>query len=121
MRSQLIFANLAPAIAATALAALTSSVSLAASEFEGVWKVKDTKGSPFEITLSGDGTAEATLEKEGMTGTWKDEKGAAIINWSTGWTTKIGKEGNAYKKSAWEKGKPLNGPPTNGSDAEKAK
>ncbi len=25
--------------------------SLAASDFEGVWKVKDTNGKPFEITL----------------------------------------------------------------------
>ena len=38
---------------------------------------------------------------------------------NTGWTTKIIKEGNTYKKTAYDKGKPLDGPPTNSSDAEK--
>ncbi|MGF6427821.1 hypothetical protein [Bradyrhizobium elkanii] len=37
-----------------------SSASVAASDFEGVWKVKDTAGQQFEITLSGGGTAKAT-------------------------------------------------------------
>jgi hypothetical protein len=34
-----------------------SSASFAASDFEGVWKVKDTAGKQFEITLSGGGAA----------------------------------------------------------------
>ena len=33
--------------------------SFAASEFEGTWKVKDTAGKPFEITLSGNAAAKA--------------------------------------------------------------
>jgi hypothetical protein len=36
---------------------VTSLASLAASQFEGTWKTKDTKGNPFEIVLSADGTA----------------------------------------------------------------
>ena len=40
---------------------------LAQSAFEGVWKVKDTAGHPFEITLSSGGAAKAT-RGEGMTG-----------------------------------------------------
>jgi hypothetical protein len=43
---------------------------LAQSAFEGVWKVKDTAGHPFEITLSSGGAAKAT-RGEGMTGTWE--------------------------------------------------
>lgn len=50
-----------------------TSFALAASTFEGVWKVKDTAGHPFEITLSSGGVAKAT-RGEGMKGTWKEEK-----------------------------------------------
>ena len=47
-------------------------VALAQSAFEGVWRVKDTAGHPFEITLSSGGAAKAT-RGEGMSGTWKEE------------------------------------------------
>ncbi len=33
-----------------------------------------------------------------MNGTWKEDGNAAVITWDTGWTTKITKEGNQYKK-----------------------
>jgi hypothetical protein len=102
------------------LIVMTSLPALGASAFEGVWKVKDTAGHPFEIALSGNGAAKAT-RGEGMTGTWKEEGNTAIITWNTGWTTKITKEGNQYKKTAYQKGQSLNGPPTNSSEAEKVK
>ena len=54
------------AVTAVCLIGMTSLASLAASPFEGVWKVKDTAGRPFEITLSSDGVAKAT-RGEGMT------------------------------------------------------
>lgn len=115
--------HLSNRMAAIALAgALTlglTSFAGAASNFQGNWKVKDTKGQPFEIALSADGKAAGTREGEGMTGTWKEEGGAAVISWNTGWITKIVKEGNSYKKHAWDKGKPVSGPPSNTSDAEK--
>ena len=56
-----------------------------------------------------------------MTGTWKEDGNAAVITWSTGWTTKIVKDGDGYKKTAYGKGQPLDGPPTNSSDAQKGK
>jgi len=56
-----------------------------------------------------------------MTGTWKEEGNAAVITWNTGWTTKITKEGNQYKKTAYRKGQALDAPPANSSDAERAK
>jgi len=109
----------AAALAAVFAIALTSFATLAASQFEGVWKVQDTSGKPFQITLSADGSAKADRAGEGLAGTWKEEGGAAAIKWDTGWTTKITKEGNKYKKTAYDKGQPLDGPPTNSSDAEK--
>ena len=108
------------AVAATCFFAVTSFAALAASAFEGVWKVKDTAGHPFEITLSSGGAAKAT-RGEGMTGTWKEEGNAAVITWKTGWTTKITNEGGQYKKTAYRKGQALDAPPDNSSDAERAK
>jgi hypothetical protein len=107
-------------VTAACLMGMTSLASLAASAFEGVWKVKDTAGEPFEITLSSSGVAKAT-RGEGMTGTWKEDGNAAVITWNTGWTTKITKEGNRYKKTVYRKGQPLDAPPANSSDAERAK
>ena len=69
--------------------------------------------------MSSGGVAKAT-RGEGMTGTWKEAGDSAVITWNTGWTTKITKDGNAYKKEAWDKGKPLDGRPSNTSAAEKA-
>jgi hypothetical protein len=46
------------AMTAACLIGMTSLASLAASAFEGVWKVKDTAGRPFEITLSSGGGSE---------------------------------------------------------------
>ena len=97
-----------------------SSISFAANDFEGVWKVKDTAGKQFEITLTGGGAAKAT-RGEGLTGSWKEEGNAAVITWDTGWTTKITKNGNRYEKTAYRKGEPLTGKPANRSEAEKAK
>ena len=108
------------AVIAACFVGMTSVASLAESAFEGVWKVKDTAGQPFEITLSSDGIAKAT-RGEGMTGTWKEEDNAAVITWNTGWTTKITKEGNQYKKTAYRKGQALDSPSVNSSNAERAK
>ena len=91
------------AMTAGCLIGMTTLASLAASAFERVWKVKDTDGRPFEITLSSGGVAKAT-RGDGMTGTWKEEENAGVIRWTTGWTTKITKEGNQYKKTACRKG-----------------
>jgi hypothetical protein len=107
------------ALAAACLFVVTS-FALAASTFEGKWKVKDTAGKPFEITLSTSGAAKAT-RGEGMTGTWKEEGNSAVITWNTGWTTKITKDGNRYIKSAYRKGQSLSAAPANTSDAEKTK
>ena len=105
---------------ATCLMGMINVGSLAAGAFEGVWKVADTGGQPFEITLSGGGVAKAT-RGEGMNGTWKEDGNAAVITWDTGWTTKITKEGNQYKKNSLYWGQPLDAPPANSSAAEKVR
>jgi len=84
-----------------------SLASLAASQFEGTWKLKDTKGNPFEITLSADGSAEGHLSGKKLTGTWKDESDGVVIDWGDKWTTKITKTGDQYKKTAYENGKSM--------------
>ena len=43
------------AVTEACLIGMTTFVGLAASAFEGVWKVKDTAGRPFEIALSSGG------------------------------------------------------------------
>ena len=108
------------AFVAASLIAVSSVISLAASAFEGVWKVKSTAGKPFEITLSSDGTAKASLRKD-MVGTWKEEDQTAVISWKTGWTTKIIKEGDVYKKTAYRKGQSPSGTPAGTSEAKKVK
>ena len=99
---------------------MTAVACHAASEYEGVWKVTDTAGKPFEISLLGDGTAKAS-RGEGMLGIWKQDADAAVITWKTGWTTIIRKDGDHYKKSAFGKGQPLDGKAANTSAAEKVK
>ena len=112
-------------IASAAVVALFVTVmmplnSFAASEFAGEWKVQDSAGKPFEITLSANSAAKAD-RGEGMSGTWKAEGDTAVIVWNTGWVTKITKEGGHYKKTAYKKGQSLNSTPANSSDAEKTK
>ncbi|PNG25234.1 hypothetical protein CR492_14785 [Methylocella silvestris] len=89
-----------------------------ASELEGVWKVKDSVGEEFEITLGADGTARATLDED-MSGPWTREGDAAVIVWKSGWTTRIFKEGDVYRKTAYRKGQALDTAPVNSSEAEK--
>jgi hypothetical protein len=95
--------TLAAGVAALVIA-LGSGAGFAASEFQGTWKSKDTQGNPLQIVLSEDGKAKGDRAGEGMTGTWKADGDAVVINWDTGWTTKISKQGSTYKKTAYEKG-----------------
>jgi len=106
---------LGAAAAAVALA-FTAGVALADHHFTGTWKVKDTAGADFEIVLADDGTASANRGSEGLHGKWTEKDGAAVITWTTGWTTKITKDGNTYKKTAFE-----GETKKNSSEAEKVK
>lgn len=100
--------------------ALTACSDSDTGEFAGTWKVADTGGKPFQITLSADGKAKADREGEGMEGSWKKDGHTAVISWNTGWTTKIMKDGDKYTKVAYEKGG-SNDAPKNSTPAEKVK
>ena len=93
-------------VAATtaAMIGVTSLSSFAASQFDGTWKTKDIRGDPMAITLSADGIATGDRSGQVMNGTWKEEDGAAVISWTTGWKTKITKQGDHYKKTAYKDG-----------------
>jgi hypothetical protein len=106
-------------LAALFALAVTACSGPTASDFAGKWKVADTAGTPFEITLSDNGSATGNRSGEVMEGTWKFDNGTAVINWKDGWTTKIAKDGDGYTKTAWNKGLRMNDPPTNTSSAEK--
>ena len=88
MRSFL--AKIAATLAAVAFAVSISTGAFAASEFEGKWQVKDTKGKPFEIIL-----------KTGNT---------VLINWDSEWTAKTTKKGNTCEKAALQNGNPVGQP-----------
>ncbi len=86
-----------------AAAALALSAGAAfADHFVGTWKVKDSGGKDFNIVVAKDGTASADRSGEGMKGTWAEEGDAVTITWDTGWKTKIAKDGDGYKKTAYE-------------------
>jgi len=108
-------------IVVIALFAFTLSATsiFAASQFEGAWLTQDTKGNPFKITLSADGKAAGDRADEGLKGTWKAEGDSAVINWDTGWVTKIVKQGDKFQKQAFEKG--ASGTPIHTAEAQKQK
>ena len=106
-------------LAAAAAFALTMGASFAASQFAGVWKVKDSAGKDFEITLSEDGSASANRAAKPMKGKWAEDGGAAVVTWDTGWISKISKDGDKYTKTAYKKGAAAD--PKNSSDAVKVK
>ena len=108
MRSFL--AKIAATLAVVAFAAVVSAGAVAASEFEGKWQVKDTKGKPFEITLSQDGTAKGNRTAEGLKGTWKAVGDAVLITWGLGMDHKNHEEGQHVQKTALQNGKPVGQP-----------
>lgn len=88
-----------------------------AGEYGGSWLLKDTNGTPFEITLSKDGTADGTHGDAMKHGKWAEADGSAVIHWNTGWITRIAKQGDKYVKTAFKPGTSLSDTPTNTSDA----
>lgn len=107
------------ALAAAVALAMTAFTAFADKHFVGVWAVEDTSGAPFEITLSEDGKASGNRAGSDMVGTWEEKGDAVVISWRDGWTTKIAKDGDGYKKSAWKEGRTMDQSPTNTSGATK--
>jgi hypothetical protein len=111
MRITNFLARTTASVAAIALAiTLIGATAVAASGFVGKWKVTDTKGEAFTIWLSNDGVAKGDRAGEGLAGMWKEEGDAAVITWESGWVTTIAKDGDSYKKSTAQDGKPVGSP-----------
>jgi len=108
----------AAGFAAAVAFGLGLGASLAADDLQGTWQVKDSKGQPFQITLSPGGKATGT-ERPEMNGTWQQEGSGAVIHWNTGWTTKIEKNGSSYTHTAWRPGQPPSGQAASSSEAQK--
>lgn len=100
------------------LSALADSASFA-SDWAGKYLTEDTKGNVFRITLSADGTATGAKHGTSLNGTWVNEGDAAMIKWSTGWTTMLSKDGDRYEKTVYRRGTSMGGPPTHRTGAEK--
>src|ERR1051325_101791 len=95
------------------------STNVAAGEYEGSWIFDDSQGDPFEANLHRDGIASGTHGTGTKQGTWKEENGAAVIHWNTGWTTRIEKKDGKYAKEAFKPGTSLTDAPTNTSEAKR--
>lgn len=95
------------------------STNVAAGEYEGSWILDDSQGDPFEATLHEGGVASGIHGTRIKKGTWKEENGAAVIHWSTGWTTRIEKKDGKYAKEAFKPGTSLTDAPTNSSEAKR--
>ncbi len=104
-------------IAAALVAVLSGSAF--AGDWAGKYVTEDTKGNEMRITLGGDGAAAGLKHGKNLNGTWTDEEGAAVIEWSTGWTTKLSKDGDTYIKSAYRPGTQIEDGPTHKGPAEK--
>lgn len=102
-----IFHQATAALGAFALAlVMMASAALAEHHFVGKYETTDTEGNPMTITLMEDGKATGERADESLSGTWKESKSAAVIDWEDGWTTKIKQKGDKFMKSAWKGEKP---------------
>ena len=90
-----------------------------AGDYEGSWLLYDTHGGGFEATLSKDGRASGTHGDSMKHGTWKEVDGAVVISWTTGWTTRIAKQGDKYVKTSFKPGTTITDAPTDTSEAKK--
>jgi hypothetical protein len=102
------------------LAGIASISTCVADDFQGTWKVKDSSGRPFDITLLADGKATSTMHPD-QTGSWKEQDSTVVITWSTGWSSKIESSDGHYRHTAYRPGQSLQGSPNNMSDAEKVR
>ena len=106
--------------AAFAAFAMSFAGTCLAGEYDGHWRLWDSKGAPFEVDLHADGKADGTHNDAMKHGTWAEEGGAAVIHWNTGWTTRIARQGQGYEKTAFKPGAAMTDKPTNHSAAVKA-
>lgn len=104
---------------AAALLTLMSVGAGFAADWAGQYLTEDTKGNAFTIVLGDDGKAAGEKQGHAMEGTWTDSGDGAVIKWTTGWTTKLSKDGDAFKKTAFRPGADMSGEPVSAVAAKK--
>jgi len=104
---------------AAALLAIAGASAGFAADWAGKYLTEDSKGNAFRIALDAGGTATGQKQGHAMEGTWTDENGAAVIKWTTGWTTVLSRDGEGYRKTVYRPGLALTGKPTHTIAAEK--
>jgi len=86
------------------------------NHFVGKWEFGTGVGNQtFFVTLDRNGSAYKSLGAS--KGRWSVVDGEAVIKWDDGWTDVIRKVGDKHKKFAYEEGRPLDGEPSNVTDA----
>ena len=113
------FVQTIKACAVAAMVTLLTCGAGIAGQWAGEYMTEDTKGNAFAITLSEDGVAAGTKDGHTLSGTWTDAGDAAVIKWTTGWTTKISKDGDTYSKTAYRAGTSMQDGPTHKTGVEK--
>lgn len=92
------------------------SIGFGVNHFVGKWEFGTGVGSQtFFVTLERNGQAHKTIGSPH--GTWTVADGEARIKWDDGWTDVIRKVGNKHQKFAYEKGRSLEGEPSNVAEA----
>ena len=112
MHAITLLSRTAATVAALVIAVGLSGAAQAATDFTGKYVTTDTMGKPMQITLAPNGHAWGHRPGEYMKGAWAAGNRYALINWTGGWSTKLVKRGDHFKKLAYgpnqaAKGKPL--------------
>jgi len=112
MHANTILSRTAATLAACVIAVGLSGAAQAAVDFTGRYLTTDSMGKPMQIVLAPNGHAWGHLPGKYMKGSWAAGKRYAVIGWTTGWSTKLVKRGDHFKKFAYgpghaPKGKPL--------------
>lgn len=102
-----------------ALLAITGASAGFAADWAGKYLTEDSKGNAFHITLAADGNASGEKQGHAMEGAWTEENDAAVIKWTTGWTTVLSRDGDGFRKTVYRPGLALTDEPTHTIAAEK--
>ncbi len=111
MHANTILNRTGAAVAALTITVGLSSAALAAVDFTGKYATTDTTGKPMQIMLAPNGHAWGHRPGEYMKGAWAAGKRYAVIRWTSGWSSKLVKRGDHFKKLAYAPGQEPKGKP----------
>jgi hypothetical protein len=111
MHANIVLTRAGAGLAALIVTVGLSSAALAAVDFTGKYATTDTKGKPMQIVLAPNGHAWGHRPGEYMKGSWAAGRRFAVITWNTGWSSKLVKRGDHFKKLAYAPGHAPKGKP----------